>query len=190
MGPDGYLSEEEGLGEFCSPCVGVSGVSTSFNKKPFYSNSLYSDATIREFPINPIGRTFPISETTLKDEASKSTTVSKLLRPVSEESLPDLINLLHNSQDGVLKIVTCFKTKHPEVSKRQIEIKMKELATKVSGRWQLKDDELRQKYCPNVQEEKPLGQEGKLTIPVQIVEARVLIPKIEPKNFCNLDTKK
>ena len=111
--PDGYLSDEEGLGD------GTDNIKSSerniFKEKPIYTEKLYtytSPSSKNYFPVVPLfGKSFPITEKSIKEDAVKSVTVSKLLRPVSDDALPELVQLLHNSTDSVVKVITCFKTK-------------------------------------------------------------------------------
>jgi len=181
--PDGYLSEEEGLGDLGSPCTNTRANEAHFtSQKPRCTEILYQFTEVNpEYPVVAIEREFPISESSIKEEASKNKSVSKLLRPVTNDSLPDLVQLLHNSTDGVMKIINCFKTKHPEISKRQIEIKMKEIATKQSGKWSVNDEELVKKYCTDSKDSQENVKPQTTHILTPKSKTRMLTPKSKTK---------
>lgn len=74
-----------------------------------------------------------VSKTSSKSKASSSTSTTgrTLLRPVPDGLLPELCKLLKSAgADGISKVVTQFQVNHPTLAKRQIELKINEVAVK------------------------------------------------------------
>ena len=108
--PDGYLSDEEGIGRDGSSkyvdgdqivCMKPTCIGIDFDRKILAA----------EFPVVPLAIKFPISSAKLKENVSKTKSVNKLIKSVPDEAIPELIKLLHNSSDGIAKIIASFKTK-------------------------------------------------------------------------------
>mmetsp|Transcript_9123 Transcript_9123/g.8154 ORF Transcript_9123/g.8154 Transcript_9123/m.8154 type:complete len:1404 (-) Transcript_9123:63-4274(-) len=64
-------------------------------------------------------------------EKTKETASSRVLKPVPDEFLPELCKSIQAAkQDGIHKLVTQFLNNHPNISKRQVELKINEIAVK------------------------------------------------------------
>lgn len=169
--PDGYLSDEEGLGDSSLTHNHRRTATTKPECCFFLSSSADHNSiasTLNSYPVLPLcGQTFPIAIESLKSSKSKS---DRRVQAFNDAALPDLVQALHNSRDGVVKIVTCLKTKYPEISKRQIERKIKEISKKENGVWNILDSSLVEKYCPSQENISPPNT-------TKEVEVRVLQPK-------------
>ena len=64
------------------------------------------------------------------DDLASPTTAVRAARMVPADAVPDLAKLLVGSTRGIMHIIQDFRVKYPDVAKRQVEIKINEIAVK------------------------------------------------------------